>query len=398
DGQEGVVNLYLKPVAHMKSGWKLIELAVRGKKSSQTLREYLKVYIRPSVVMPKTYLPSFSVKLEVPERVDPREEIPVKVILENRNPLNITNMTVRVDSELFSREFTTNLPPLKTKVQTFTVKLDDLLAPTKAKVKAYATTTQNNKEYTVHADAVTFEVAGYSFINKQEVTEKEFLKSREYITLTNDGNVENSAKVRIKTGFFERIFTKTNPKAELKDEEGQKYYEWEFTLVPQETAVIAISKNYRPLALGIVSLIVIVLGYFIFRPPLVAEKKATRVRKGRKDDQETEVKIMILVRNRTGRVVNDITVKDRIPRIAELEKEFEIGTLAPTKITKNDKFGVRLQWKIPSLDPFEERVITYKIKSRLKIVGGIRLPPAVVEFSSGKAVKSIVSNRPVAEM
>ena len=104
----------------------------------------------------------------------------------------------------------------------------------------------------------------------------------------------------------------------------------------------------------------------------------------------SEMKIIIHLKNRTSDVVNNIFISEKIPRLGELIKESYLGTLEPSKILIHEKRGTIVKWELPSLEPFEERIITYRIKSKLSIVGGIRLPPTRVKFDTKKGRERII--------
>ena len=50
----------------------------------------------------------------------------------------------------------------------------------------------------------------------------------------------------------------------------------------------------------------------------------------------------------------------------------------------HDIKGTLLKWNIDILEGFEERMITYKIKSKLSILGSLKLSPAVIKFKNSR--------------
>ena len=85
--------------------------------------------------------------------------------------------------------------------------------------------------------------------------------------------------------------------------------------------------------------------------------------------------------------MKNIEVIDRVPNIADLEKGLTIGTLHPTKILKHEKKGTIIKWVIDDLDTGDERVISYKIKSHLSILGEFNLTPTTVKLNyKGKEI------------
>ena len=79
---------------------------------------------------------------------------------------------------------------------------------------------------------------------------------------------------------------------------------------------------------------------------------------------------------------------DVIPNIAEVEKSLDIGPLKPEKVVKRSSRGTILKWDLGVLDKFDERIVSYKVKSKLSILGWFTLPAAIVKYSiKGKEFK-----------
>ncbi len=104
------------------------------------------------------------------------------------------------------------------------------------------------------------------------------------------------------------------------------------------------------------------------------------------------MKVMINIHNRGKTTVKEIEVLDRIPNIADLQGDISIGTLRPIKIKKHDQKGTILKWVIDELGPGDERVITYKIKSHLPIIGEFKLAQAVGSYNVNRKKQIIHSN------
>ena len=71
-----------------------------------------------------------------------------------------------------------------------------------------------------------------------------------------------------------------------------------------------------------------------------------------------------------------------MPRIAELIKDNEVGTIAPEKVTRHERKGTLVRYEVGDLMPYEERLISYRVKSSLSILGGVSLPVAVSKFKT----------------
>ena len=83
--------------------------------------------------------------------------------------------------------------------------------------------------------------------------------------------------------------------------------------------------------------------------------------------------------------------KDYIKNKNDIEKSLELGTLKPQEV-KHTKRGTLVKWKLSEIDPKEHRLITYKVKSKLKIVGALKLPRAKAFFGRKGRKKVAFSN------
>ena len=112
----------------------------------------------------------------------------------------------------------------------------------------------------------------------------------------------------------------------------------------------------------------------------------------------SKIKVAIYLRNRTSKPVSDVVLIDKIPTIANLLVDDSVGIVKPQKVIHGKSRKTLLKWNLGSLEPFEERILTYKIKSKLSIVGGLGLPPARVKFlMHDDKEKFSVSNNPFTE-
>jgi hypothetical protein len=198
------------------------------------------------------------------------------------------------------------------------------------------------------------------------------------VTLTNYGNVENKEKFTYNLGFLELLATKSDPMG-IQTANGLDYT---VSLSPGESLTISIVTDFRrPFYTSLICLVVLLLLlalYLRFRSPVVVSKNAVVI--GEKDGGTSEVKVIVNVKNRSGHVVENIAILDKIPGITEIEQEFSLGTLKPRKIVRHPKKGTLILWDFPTMEPYEERVITYRIHSKIGILGHMRLPSAVVKF------------------
>jgi len=111
------------------------------------------------------------------------------------------------------------------------------------------------------------------------------------------------------------------------------------------------------------------------------------------EESLSQIKVTLEVKNKTKKPLKNVTITDKVPGIANVENSLELGTLRPKEV-KHTKKGTKVVWNLAELDANEHRLITYKVKAKLNIVGTFSLPRAEVEYAirgkkKGKAYSNI---------
>lgn len=182
----------------------------------------------------------------------------------------------------------------------------------------------------------------------------------------NEGNAKDQAEMKSSvTNQWWSAFTGPQPQEKTGDE-----YTWKVSLAPGEQTLISFSEVYWPVPA--VLIIILACGAFLYFQMafLSVRKKITQKHlavEGR--DFPTSV----YVKNR-GNFLENVVVKDFIPSVFTLSEKFE--TLKPT--IRKTEAGIELTWKLGRLKPHEERVLHYRIKTVLGIIGSIVIPGAEV--------------------
>ena len=119
----------------------------------------------------------------------------------------------------------------------------------------------------------------------------------------------------------------------------------------------------------------------MLRSPLLIIKEASNIIK--KDNGISEMTVILHIRNRGQNKIKDIELTDFIPALVSVGGDVPIGSLQPNKVLKHEKKGTTIvKWTIDTLDASEERVLSYRIKSKLSILGSFSLPVANAAFKS----------------
>lgn len=381
--------IYLRPARITPSGYHTSKITVKSKNHKTSTTADMQVYIA-SGPGGKEYLPNVQCSVRLSDKIDPRQPGNLIVILTNRNSRDISHLEVEFSSILLKKNHVSGLGPNEKKELSFPLEFDPYQPPQKDSLRATVKVDQHN----FVCNKQEFEIIDYtSDFSKSSIIVSAFLKKEEERTYKNEGNAKHTQRVLEPTSLYKNLFTWSVPDAqEIIRIDGTRYRAWEFTFASGESAKIILYTNYRPLFHLLLGLLLAVGLYYYFRAPISLKKIAKNI-----EIQEgglSEVKIILSVKNRTNAPLEHITIHDELPHLTQLHPEFGPGTMKPDKVMKHAHGGTVVEWRIDELDPFEERLISYKVKSNLRIIGRFNLPPAVVRYSTkaGRKVK-VNSNR-----
>lgn len=385
------VRLLINPAGARTTGITYrVELSITSSNTAQKENTALFLKLTSGELLVRDYLAAVQRIVEIPDDIDPREPFDIKVNVANRNPNNISNLTVMLDSELFTRSFTTTLGALEKKTLETTVKLDPSLSPRSEKL--FITFIADGEELRP-TFAEDFEIISYSDIRVEEKpVEKSFLKTTRTYVYTNEANVEVTQRIEQPSFGLASIFTKTNPESFNVKEGDNSLIAWDFTFAPNESKTVVITTNYMAIFIVAVLIIIATGLYLFFRSSVLVTKAASII--SLNEGGISEIKLIIHVKNRANKNFERVTIVDKLPNITDVEKEVDVGTLKPSSVS-HGKEGTVIKWDLDNLDRFEERILSYKVRSRLSILGGFDLPPVTVIFHDDKGNKYYSKSRKV---
>ncbi len=334
------------------------------------------------------FQPHVTMSIEHRRELDPREPYTVRVVIRNQNPRNLEGLVVTVDGELFREEFVVDVGPSAEVSRDLQFTINPLQAPGQHRLSARVS--YPLIDALLYDLTSNFEVITYSDITPVFESETSWFKTTETITLQNRGNVQRSKEVALRAPWYQRIFLSSDVDYELVQINGKANMAWNPSLAPDETMQITVIRNYRPLAFLLFLALLVVLSYFVFRSPLIVQKHAFVVKQV--EEGVNDIKIRLYIRNRSNKSLYNINVSDMLPRITEFVESKSVGSIKPTKITKTSKKGTILNWHFDVLEGLEERIITYKIRSTLRIVGDITLPNSRVKFENSEGKESFANS------
>lgn len=391
EGRERKSTTVLLTPLYVNPGLYGVSLNVRMSGKNMLIRNYLMVGVNDLNPPPEEYLPAIRSNILMDDMIDPRENITIKIELENQNRRDMPEIDIRLRSNAINTDYKTKLGPLEKKMIVITTMVNPLTAPQTDVLRVLIFTTAGDRTYQYEATPHEYIVINYGGLEEDVSDTKEFLRTTRVIKLTNVGNGDVIDIYTMKKGLFERMFTSSEPEWKKYEEKGSRIFGWPVSLAPFEETTITVVVSYRVPFGILVAVLAIIILYYLLRSPMIIHKSATVL--STKEGGISELKVLIVVKNRTGKEVKDVMIIDKVPNIADVLNDFEMGTLHPSKVLKHEKMGTLIKWNVPEFDRFEERVLAYKIKSRLSVLGEFKLPVVVVRFAaSGGRKRSAHSN------
>jgi len=211
------------------------------------------------------------------------------------------------------------------------------------------------------------------------------------IKVKNEGNVLEYDFYVTETvsEFISKFFYPETQPASFESVDGKVSYRWLVdSLEPGQE--VQIKYEIRFFSIWFSGLLLIILIFFaftyVYRPTIKKTARAVgHLKRGK------EISVLLELKNSTIHEIKTLVITDSIPPIVQLDQTFE--TIKPT--TKKTEAGTELTWKIKSLQPLEERVLTYRIKPVVDVIGSIKLPSATVSYVDNKKQKKTASSHSV---
>jgi hypothetical protein len=386
-GGSKTAKILVTPLHIDKIGGYVVPLKIMQESTKEVVDVPLRVEIRSQQQLEGRYIPTVLMTYRIEEKIDPNNEIPIEIMLDNQNILDLPELKIKIESNTINDEFTVSLGPKAINTTNRIYNLDPLTAPQEDNI---AVSVFLGDEVISGPKFKKFEIIGRVEVVEEEKVERSFLQIRKEVVFYNRGNKAFEDVVRVESKLLRAFFTSTNPKGTLITEGDKKLYSWQTTIEPAGSFSVVLIENYRPLFVILVVVLIIAILYFVFRSPLVVRKSVSNIEK--KEGGISEMKVVINVKNRGKRALENITIVDRVPNIVSIEKELSIGTLQPQRIIPRPHKGALIKWVVEKLSDSEERVISYKIKSKLSILGDLNLEPAVAKAHHGKKHIIVKSN------
>ena len=381
------IRLFVDPLYITSVDTYTLEVGVVLGRTGEEQKVPITVGIKSTEPLIGGYIPTVLTSTSIsPEKIDPRDEFQIRIVLNNQNVLDYPNLTIRIESNLFRDELHVPLGPKEDKVVEVAKKLDAMAPPQEDRLVIAIF-----KEQRMIVSPIVKEFEVKEYLRQEELPkEQSFLKIRRGIKVISN-NPGYKGVVKIETTPIKSLLLTTYPRAETIKENDKQYLVWQIELGKDNAMSVYATENYRPIIVIIILAIAAVILYFLFRSPIVVRKGIANI--GMSEGGISEAKVVVRVKNRSPAQIANIEVMDNLPHIAHVEKEMSIGSMQPHAVLKHPKRGIIIRWTIETLEPGDERVLSYRMKSRLAILGEFNLPSATARAKVGEKVIISNSNR-----
>ena len=364
-----MVYVYVRTLSSAKEG-KTYELPIEVVSTlDKKLRIAETLFLR---ILPANQL--IEITAQFPEEVKPGKKTPFAVTFINKGNVVVANAEVYITSPVFSDTRILTFKPEVDVEETFVLEVDEYIEPGTYpfSIRVY----QDNEIKGVYAAEI--KVTAHEKLDEQKDVEESFLMKTVTLTYTNTGNSPIEKTVVYEVTGLERFFSRTEPKAQYND----GMYTWEFTVGRGKNYELQIVANYRtPL---IIFLILLVAGWafwYWWNRRLHVKKKMFHIRHDAEEGM-SDMKVMIHLKNKTGKILHEVKIIDLVPSYVLLSKEY--STLKPDHIQQGSSGGLRLIWDIGTLAEKEERIVSYKIKTKTTPALQVTLPGCSAQYIGGK--------------
>jgi len=378
-GSTGSATLTLTPNKNQIGDFSVIIVVTSAENILKTSNEIFRVSLLD-------YSNLIQTKLEIPESIDPNKKSLFHLKLINDHNILLENLNANVESDFFTKtQEGISLNPYETKTLDFIIEFSGNLE--KGSYPVFTNIFYNDqKAFSVQDEML---IGYYPKVYEIETPETGFMLRKGEITKINDGNLLSHETYIKKLTTFEKLYTFTNPDpTSISKEDGFYIYTWNFDLQPGQSKTISVQTNYRVFLIELIILVaVIYLLIFLFKSDISLEKRIVTIKHGK---EESSIKVQLLLRNRSILPFKNVKLMDHILHITEKPKEF--GMLMPNKVVKSTS-GYKIIWLLPELRAKEEKIISYKVTSKIKEITKTVATKAVLRYKKKNLTKTITSNK-----
>jgi len=324
------------------------------------------------------------IKTSLPDGLDPRKTNRVKLLLKNKYNIEIKDVFVDVYSELFNKEFVVDFDKAELKEINFDIDIDKDTIEGQYDVKVTVKLGLNK----LADETLKIPVSYYNDVKSDVQESNGFLIKEIVVNKQNDGNSVVEEDYSLRLNSFQRTFTYYDIEPTYKERRGDGYYYiWRFELQPGQRYTLNVKTNYRdPILVLIILALIFYFIYYNLTKKVTLKKKVLTLKS---NEGISEMKVLLILKNPGKKTIKSIRLVDQLHNIVKVPDTF--GSLKPSSVKKYDN-RVVLVWDIDNVVGGEERVISYKVKAEVNVIGKLSIPRALCRYRKDNRVVIVKSN------
>jgi len=314
-----------------------------------------------------------------PVFINPEDE-EATISIKSVQNTNLNNLSIKLKSVFFEFEEEISLEPFESINISKEINWNDLR---KIKAGPYVLTLDLELE-----DAKARLEGIISYLEKEGTSvyrsSSGFLIRENIIGKTNEGNIPLVMDIDTRRDVLTRLFTSYSIEPISTRRSGLFVdYSWEKSLEPGESFEVISTTNYTfPFLLIVLIVVVALVSKLYIRTSLTMKKRVSYVK-----TKGGELALKINLRLKANKNLRNIKIVDHIPLMTKLYDKFG---RRPDRIDEKKR---KIYWDVESLNAGEERVLSYIIYSKIKVVGRFEIPAAMAVYEVGEVKEKSSSNR-----
>ncbi len=328
--------------------------------------------------------------MNVPNKVDPRKPFNITLNLTNQywelSAMAELSVVTETNQEIFSDDYIVKVP-IGTSLHNLTVTIDRRIPPIPAfaevGIKYY------NTNFGYKSKSLT--IIGYEENETREIVSTTIVSSKNGVVITNNGTVtlpsyEHSMTINPVDAYFIK-----NASTDYRIVDNKIYFTVP-ELSPGESVSIFYETNYMVLYFLPLLIIGLIYLFWVFTRNVDITKEVFELKI---THTYMVFKIVITVENISNKVLSNLRLVEEVPPV--VHKVYDFGTLKG-KIKKKDNKRF-VTWNIDKLNPKEEVVISYRMKTKIGLLGELELPKTTIQMldNIGKIRNEYTSNKIIIE-
>ena len=193
-GEQGSVEIIVEPLKIKEIGAYQVNVIARSRNTDIALPVPVKVTILSTDTLIQGYVPTVLTSLGIPDKIDPRKDIPIKIVLNNQNIIDYSDLTIMLESNLVKDTLHTQLGPKEEKTIELTKKLDDMTPPQEDRLSVAIF---KDKRQIVSPIVNDFSITEYS-IQQDTPKEQSFLKIKSGVKVISNNPAYNGV-IKVET-------------------------------------------------------------------------------------------------------------------------------------------------------------------------------------------------------